>query len=267
MSTSPPSPGGETVAASVDFSEPLEPLVDEWVALSSDTDVDALDTAQRSALRAKGGYFLREWLSEQTTLLLGATPSDPPPEGRRAITKFSVLLDVLQSEDYTATLRSWAPTALDGDIRAAVRVLRLYPNVGSVEQARVAWRSIRKMGGRHKPPSRVARPSKLGGRPSKLAVAVAEPAAEAPVSEDPASEAPPSPPSPLYFRGFPPPAETLPEAPVPFVLSPMARSIDLDLLSRCAPASPGPPGCFPSPLICPRHAFARQIKGAARAQV
>ena len=79
MSTPPPSPGGETVAASVDFSEPLEPLVDEWVALSSDTDVDALDTAQRSTLRAKGGYFLREWLSEQTTLLLGATPSAPPP--------------------------------------------------------------------------------------------------------------------------------------------------------------------------------------------
>ena len=264
MSTPPPSPGGETVAASVDFSEPLEqplePLADDWVALASDTDVEALDTVQRSALRAKGGYFLREWLSEQTTLLLGATP-------RRATTKFSVLLDVLQSEDYTATLRSWAPAALDGDIRAAVRVLRLYPNVGSVEQARVAWRSIRKMGGRHKPPSRVARPSKLGGRPSKLAVAVAEPAAEVPASEDPASEAPPLPPSPLYFRGFPPPAETLPETSVPFVLSPMARSIDLDLLFRCAPASPGPPGCFPSPLICPRHAFARQIKGAARAQV
>ena len=235
MSTPPPSPGGETVAASVDFSEPLEPLVDEWVALSSDTDVDALDTAQRSALRAKGGYFLREWLSEQTTLLLGATPSDPPPEGRRAITKFSVLLDVLQSEDYTATLRSWAPTALDSDIRAAVRVLRLYPNVGSVEQARVAWRSIRKMGGRHKPPSRVARPSKLGGRPSKLAAAAVEPAAEVP-----ASEVPPLPPS-------PPPAGTLPEPPVPFALSPLARSIDLDLLSRCASASPGTPGCIPPP--------------------
>ena len=96
MPTPPSSPGGETVAASVDFSEPLEPLADDWVALASDTDVEALDTVQRSALRAKGGYFLREWLSEQTTLLLGATP-------RRATTKFSVLLDVLQSEDYTAT--------------------------------------------------------------------------------------------------------------------------------------------------------------------
>ena len=243
MSTPPPSPGAETVAASADFSEPLEPLADDWAVLSSDTDVDALDTAQLSTLRAKGAHFLCEWLSQQTTLLLGAALSTPPPEGRPAITKVSVLADVLRSEDYTATLRSWAPDALAGDIRAAVRVLRLYSEACTSKRARDAWRSIRKMSSRHPtPPSSAARPSKVGGRPSKAAVVAVEPAVEVSTPE-----APPSPPSPL-------PSGAQPAPPVPFALSPLARSIDLDLLSRCAPASSGTPGSLPLPpdLLPPR---------------